>query len=135
MAFITWTDDLSVGVDVFDNDHKELVSIVNRLHDSISVRSQQAILSSLLNDLLKYTIYHFSREEGYMLSHGYPDYESHKIQHEALIKKVEDFADQVSSGKSSISISLMGFLKDWLINHIMKTDREYMEFFAKKGIK
>lgn len=135
MAFITWTEDLSVGVQLFDNDHKELVSIANRLHDSISVRSQQAVLSSLLNDLLKYTIYHFSHEEGYMISYGYPDYERHKTEHEALIKKVEDYIVQVESGQSSISLSLMGFLKDWLVNHIMRSDRQYMDFFQKQGVK
>ena len=135
MAFITWTDELSVGVELFDNDHKELILIANRLHDSITVRAQEAVLSSLLNDLLKYTIFHFGHEEGYMIQYGYPEYEKHKDEHEGLVRKVEDYIEQVGSGKTSISLSLMGFLKEWLVNHIMKSDRDYMDFFAKKGVK
>ncbi len=134
MAFITWTDELSVGVELFDNDHKELISLANRLHDSITVRAQQGVMSSLLNDILKYTIFHFGHEEGYMLQYGYPGYEKHKMEHEALIKKVEDYIEQVSEGKTSISLSLMGFLKEWLVNHIMGSDKEYVDFFTKKGI-
>jgi len=135
MPFIKWTDDLSVGVELFDNDHKELISIINRLHDSISVRAQQAVLSSLLNDLLKYTIFHFGHEEGYMIQYGYPGYEKHKVEHEGLVSKVEDYIGQIASGRSSFSLSLMGFLKEWLVNHIMKSDRDYKEFFSEKGVK
>jgi len=134
MAFINWTKELSVGVQLFDNDHKELISLANRLHDSITVGSQQAVLLPVLNELLKYTIFHFGHEEGMMLMHNYPAYEQHKIEHDALVKKVQDYHDQVSAGKTSISLSLIGFLKDWLVNHIMVSDMEYRTFFAGKGI-
>jgi hemerythrin-like metal-binding protein len=70
-----------------------------------------------------------------MLQYGYSDYEKHKTEHEALVNKVEDYVGQVAAGRSSISLSLMGFLKEWLVNHIMKSDRDYMEFFLKKGVK
>lgn len=135
MAFINWTDELSVGVTMFDNDHKELISIANRLHDSITVGSQQAALAPILNELVNYTIFHFGHEEGMMLQYAYPDYDKHKIEHDALIDKVQDYSKQVSAGKTSISLSLIGFLKDWLVNHIMVSDREYREFFEKKGIR
>ncbi len=134
MAFINWTDDLSVGITLFDNDHKQLISLTNRLHDSITVGSQQSVLAPILNELVKYTIFHFGHEEGLMLQYSYPDYEKHKIEHDALVKKVQDFHNQVISGKTSISLSLIGFLKEWLVNHIMKTDMEYKLFFNKKSI-
>jgi hemerythrin-like metal-binding protein len=135
MSFITWTEQLSVGITLFDNDHKELVSIANRLHDSITVGSQQSVLLPILNELVKYTIFHFGHEEGMMLQYAYPDYQKHKVEHDALIEKVQDYHDQVLEGKTSISLSLIGFLKDWLVNHIMKSDMEYRTFFEKKGIK
>jgi len=135
MAFINWSDELSVGVTLFDNDHKELVSLANRLHDSITVGSQQSVLLPILNELVKYTIFHFGHEEGMMLQYAYPDYKKHKAEHDALIEKVQDYHDQVMEGKTSISLSLIGFLKDWLVNHIMKSDKEYKAFFEKKGIR
>ena len=134
MAFINWDDNLSVGVNLFDNDHKELIAIANRLHDSITVGAQQGVLAPILNELVKYTIYHFGHEEGMMLQYSYPDYDKHKSEHDSLIEKVQDFDDQVQSGKTSISLSLISFLKDWLVNHIMVTDMEYKAFFEKKGL-
>jgi len=135
MAFINWADSLSVGVKLFDNDHKELISIANRLHDSITVGSQQVVLAPILNELVKYTIFHFGHEEGMMLQYAYPAYEQHKKEHDALVAKVQDFSDQVKSGKTSISLSLIAFLKEWLVNHIMGSDKEYVDFFSKKGVK
>ncbi len=132
MAFIEWTDELSVGVDIFDNDHRELVAIANRLHDGITMGYQQNVLIPTLYDLLKYTLYHFSREEGFMLQYSYPDYEAHREEHERLLKSVQDYYDQAKSGQNSITLSLMGFLRDWLINHIMGSDRDYREFFNGK---
>lgn len=132
MAFINWSENLSVGVKLFDNDHKELISLANRLHDSITVGSQQSVLLPILNELLKYTIFHFGREEGMMLQYAYPAYEKHKAEHDALVEKVQDYHNQVLAGKTSISLSLIGFLKDWLVNHIMVSDKEYRAFFENK---
>lgn len=135
MAFINWTDELSVGVELFDNDHKKLVALANSLHESITVGAQQAVLAEVLNELVKYTVFHFGHEEGMMIQYAYPAYEKHKKEHDALVAKVQDYYDQVMAGKTSISLSLIGFLKDWLVNHIMGSDKEYRDFFAKKGVK
>lgn len=135
MAFINWTDNLSVGVTLFDEDHKKLVSLANSLHDSITVGSQQSVLASILNELVKYTVFHFGHEEGLMIQYAYPGYEKHKQEHDVLVAKVQDYYDQVMDGKSLISLSLIGFLKEWLVNHIMGSDQAYKEFFSMKGIK
>ncbi len=135
MAFINWSDDLSVGVSLFDTDHKELIALANRLHDSITVGAQHGVLAPILKELVNYTIFHFGHEEGMMLQYSYPDYENHKTEHDDLIAKVQDFDKQVQSGKTSITLSLIGFLKEWLVNHILVTDMEYKTFFEKKGLK
>ncbi|HOP63404.1 MAG TPA: bacteriohemerythrin [Spirochaetota bacterium] len=135
MAFIDWKDTLSVGVELFDNDHKKLVALANSLHDSISVGAQQGALAPILDELVKYTVFHFGHEEGMMIQYAYPDYEKHKKEHDALVEKVQDYYDQVMEGKTAISLSLIGFLKDWLVNHIMGSDQAYKEFFKSRGVK
>lgn len=135
MAFINWSDNLSTGVTLFDNDHKKLVALANELHESITVGAQQTALEPILNELVKYTVFHFGHEEGMMIQYAYPAYAKHKKEHDALVEKVQDYYNQVREGKTTISLSLIGFLKDWLVNHIMGSDMEYREFFAKKGLK
>jgi methyl-accepting chemotaxis protein/hemerythrin len=40
-----------------------------------------------------------------------------------------------TSGKTVLSMAVMDFLKDWLYNHILKTDMLYVEYLIAKGVK
>ena len=64
---------------------------------------------------------------------GYPEYEEHKKQHEELIRSVLDLAKKVDSGKAGVSFALMHFLKNWLTNHIMESDKQYTDHFLSAG--
>lgn len=134
MAYIDWIESYSVGVEAFDNEHKKLVEIINRLHLALLMKEAESVMLSVLKSLVDYTVTHFSHEENNMSTSGYPDYLMHKKEHDDLIGKVLDFKDQIESGKTSISLSIMSFLKDWLMNHILVSDMKYKEFFIKKGV-
>ena len=47
----------------------------------------------------------------------------HLEEHRKLIAKVTAFKDKFDSGKAAIGVELMGFLRDWLINHILKVNK------------
>ena len=134
MAYIDWSDDLSVGVTQFDEAHKKLIIYVNRLHQGMVSGLGVASMTDILDGLLDYTKTHFKSEEELMTRFSYPAYAQHKKEHENLIMKVVDFHDQLNQGKGVFTLSLMGFLRDWLINHIMGTDLKYRDFFRSNGI-
>lgn len=60
-----------------------------------------------------------------MLKANYPGYNEHKVEHENLTNKVIEFQKNPKNRGSLISIDLLFFLKDWLINHIEGTDKKY----------
>lgn len=132
MAFFEWQQSMSVGVDRFDEEHKQLVGFLNDLNQALTVRSTQKTMEDILNRLVKYTVIHFNHEEEYMKLYDYPDYATHKKEHLNLTTQVQDFSLRLSQGKSSFSLELMIFLKDWLTNHILGTDMKYRSFFAAK---
>lgn len=134
MEYITWTDELDVGIDRFNVEHKKLIDYINRLHFGIVSGDSKSSLESILAGLIGYTTEHFGNEEALMLKHSYPDYEQHKAEHEKLKEKVLDFNNRVKQGKLSFSIELMKFLRDWLTNHINVRDKAYAVFFAGKGV-
>lgn len=134
MGYITWSDDFSVGVNLFDQDHQKLVQYVNKLHTGILTKEPVGAMMEILNGLIDYTAVHFKHEEDLMIEHDYPDYKSHKSEHDALVAKVLEFKDQLDSGKTSFSIQLMNFLRDWLMNHIKGSDMNYSSFFKDKGV-
>ncbi len=136
MPLMTWTEKMSVGVEVLDNDHKKLVSMVNTLFDGIQSGQGKEALGKILDGLVAYTVEHFKREEDLFAQTGYPDGASHKALHEDLCKQVVDIQTKFKSGATAtLSLEVMNFLKNWLINHIQGTDKKYGPFLNGKGIK
>jgi hemerythrin-like metal-binding protein len=134
MDIITWSESLSVGVDAFNKEHQQLISLINELNNALLIGSSAKTMENTLARLAKYTEIHFNHEEEYMRLHDYPSYEGHRKEHEELKKQVADYYEQLKSGRKSFSLSLLNFLKDWLTNHILGTDMKYKDFFAKKGL-
>ncbi len=134
MDFIEWNDSLSVGVSVFDKEHKQLVALVNKLNQALSAGSARKTMGDILQSLVNYTKIHFKHEEEYMVLYDYPEYSKHKQEHDELTSQVIDFVERFKEGKASFSLELMNFLKDWLTKHIMGSDKKYSDFFIRKGV-
>lgn len=132
MAFIEWSESMSVGNSAVDHDHKIIVQLINQLHQELSTTQDRKTQGSTLNTLIDYTLYHFAREEQVMQACKYPLFAEHKRQHEGLTEQVADIAHRFNEKKEDIiQDELLEFLKNWLINHILKQDmgfRPYAEY-------
>lgn len=135
MDYISWSENLSVGVSQFDEEHQQLVSFVNDLNNALKIGAASKTMESILVHLVKYTVIHFNNEEHLMKLHNYPDFDNHKKAHDELTFQVNDFYSRLQSGKASFSLELLTFLKDWLTKHILGSDMAYKEFFSAKGVK
>ncbi len=131
MAFIDWTDELSLGIPEIDEQHRQLVDIVNKFEESAKGGKGPRIMVGILNDLVGYTQEHFSFEEKFMLEAKFPKLSLHQSQHRQLLQKIERFQFEFSQGGRRITIELREFLKYWLTSHILKEDKAYAEFLAK----
>jgi hemerythrin-like metal-binding protein len=127
MATIQWRDSYSVGDDRMDSQHKRLVVMLNNFNDSLSKGHGKEKLYDTLMGLVDYTKKHFKDEEALMESINYPGLEDHKREHKELTRQVVDFAKKYNAGETAITIELMHFLRDWLINHIQGEDKRYGE--------
>lgn len=135
MAFITWNSKLSVGITEIDNQHMKLVGYINELHDAMKVGKAKDVMAEILQNLVKYTLYHFSLEEKYMTQTVYPGLLAHKKEHSDFVKKVSDFQKSYNDGSAFISIDLLNFLREWITHHILDTDQKYSPYLKDKGIK
>lgn len=134
MSFMTWNDSMSVGISEIDNQHKQLIAIINNLAEAMRARRSNEELGKILAELSRYTLNHFSLEERYFRQFGYPDAAAHIAQHKDFISKVSTFSADFASGKLAISIEVMNFLSDWLVKHIKGTDKQYGPFLKEKGL-
>ncbi|MBL0161229.1 MAG: hemerythrin family protein [Bryobacterales bacterium] len=130
MAFVNWKEEFSVRVPEIDMQHRRLLDIINKLHEAMHMGGKPEALKTVSDELVSYTRYHFGYEEQMLARAGYRGLEEHKRKHRAMVAQVEGFAAEITSGKASVSIKLMAFLKDWLSRHIMETDQQYATYLA-----
>lgn len=131
MELIKWNDSYLLGIEEIDNQHKGLVIIINELFNYMSEGRAKKNLTDVFDHLTEYTELHFGAEEMMLVKYAYPDYDQHKLEHEKFIDKLNSFKADFKSGKITISLEVLNFLKDWLINHIMHTDKKYSEHIKK----
>jgi hemerythrin len=136
MPLMTWTEKLSVGVEVLDDDHKKLVGMVNELHDKMKAGHGKEALGKVLDELVNYTKFHFEREERFFAKTGYPAAFAHKQQHDDLTKQVLDVQTKYKGGAvATLSLDVMDFLRNWLVNHIQGSDQKYGPHLNAQGIR
>lgn len=126
MAKFIWTDQLNVGIDVIDQQHRRIVEYINQLDDARSNGMTNDEIAWLLNDLVDYTISHFGFEESLQEEAGYPFLTSHKKVHELFTKRIADFQQRAEKGEDVIK-ALNSLLVTWLFNHIKRDDNDYVE--------
>jgi len=129
---IPWSSKLCIGIDKIDNQHKELVRLVNQLHSAMKAKAGIQESSKILEQLADYTVYHFGFEEKLFDVHNYEASEEHKKNHRDFVKKVVDFQSDLKAGRAGLSMDLMYFLTKWLKDHILKTDKAYVSYLKDK---
>ncbi len=132
MPFIEWSDRLVTGVREADEQHKKLVNLINELYDAMKAGKGKEVIDKALNELVSYANYHFNTEETLMSKYGFPELSAHKKEHENFKAKVKEFLDKKAKGEATLTMEVMTFLKDWLVKHVMGTDKKYGPFLQAK---
>lgn len=131
---IKWTEDLSVGVDEIDNQHKELIEKINNLAESIKENKGKEEVVKTLKYLEDYVAGHFSMEESYMEELGYEDYSSHKKEHASFIMDFLNLKLELSGNLPNITLVVHVYKRiwEWFKEHICKVDKSLGDFLKIK---
>ena len=135
---VEWHPSYSIGINLIDKQHMELINLTNRLFRSCMSgqgRTKSIFIDSL-HDAVDYVGYHFGTEEKIMERVNYPEFREHKKQHTDFVKEVFIKVDDFNSGKYPNPISFVYFLKEWVLHHIAVRDKklgEYLLALRKSG--
>ncbi|MBE9503422.1 MAG: hemerythrin family protein [Proteobacteria bacterium] len=133
MALMEWNDSYSVGVNHIDDQHRKLIEMLSNFLESVEMDSERA-KTTLINALIDYTKYHFSNEEKCFDKFNYSDKENHKKEHQIFIDKVRDIQNRLEAGNMVLTMEIAKFLREWLINHIKVSDKQYSQCFNENGL-
>lgn len=126
MAKFMWTDQLSIGIEVIDQQHRRIVEYINQLDDARTNGLSREETSWLLNELVDYTISHFGFEESLQEEANYPFFVAHKKVHDLFAKRVSEYQTKFENGED-VTKALNSMLVTWLFNHIKRDDLDYTE--------
>lgn len=133
MKTIEWNNDLSVGVQEIDDDHKKVIEYYNELFTACFCGMGPAVVHETLKKLIEYTKCHFQREEGLMEKEGYPGLAEQRHEHEELIRKVEAIQKKAeSTPDDEFSNDVLGFIDSWIRNHILGLDLDLARYIRAK---
>ena len=135
MPLMSWNEKMAVGVRLLDTDHQKLVGLLNELYDAVMKGQGKETLGKVLDGLVDYTKIHFAHEEKFFAQTNYPAAAAHKKEHDALTRQVLEVQKKYQSGRTvALSLEVMNFLKNWLVNHIQASDQKYGPYLNSKGI-
>lgn len=130
---LTWSDALLTGVPEIDEQHKILVHTLNEASEKLGHGAGLDDYEAITCQLLSYALYHFDTEEALMQEYGYAqsdaqDSHRHQAEHRGLTQQVMAVRDDLKAGILTPPDQLLTFLNDWLLGHIMLTDKRLTAF-------
>lgn len=131
---IKWSDKFKSGVAKLDNQHKELIELINKLQRRIIKGGGKEEIGKVIESIYEHKSNHFAEEERLMLDHNYPQYEQHAKEHGEMLDKLSKLKEDLAAGNNMATVELTGFLSDWLVNHISGMDLKYGKFFNDRGV-
>ena len=121
-VFFKWLPDYSVNIKTIDDQHQELVNILNRLFVAVSKREGDKAIAGILDALTSYTKTHFALEERLMREAKYKDLIPHMEEHRKLIAQLDGLCNKHMMEEKPIYFEMLSFLKSWLREHIQGVD-------------
>ena len=122
---LVWRDQLSVGNDAIDADHKYLIDIINSVEQSLTAKNRNG-LTAALDKLSQYSQVHFDREEKIAAAVGYSQVAHINQSHQALLRELDrvrgEFDAMGAEWSSAAAEHFTNLLRNWLIDHVIKED-------------
>jgi len=119
-----WDSSLESGYSKIDNQHKQLIAMLNDLIEAKKEGKGDSAVLRTLDFLTGYAIKHFADEEQLQIDYDYPDYLNHKRIHEDFKKTVGEFVEKVIKDGPTEEIigTIIETIGSWLLNHICGDD-------------
>jgi hemerythrin len=133
-----WSQDLSIGIEQIDNQHKELFQRIASLRWALRNGQGRTELLKTIEFLKEYVDVHFNAEEDLMRRHNYHGILEQTKEHEAFRKDFSDFTEKLLTMENQgeftafLGIEFERRLSGWLVDHIGKVDKKLGVFLADK---
>jgi len=121
-----WDKKFETGIELIDEQHKQLFQILNELTSHLGNRSGPKALNKAFNDLAEYADYHFKTEDKVWGQYLKDDnwFADHDRQHKSFFADVISLKNEEKNKPlDDVIQNIVFFLSRWAARHILDSDR------------
>jgi len=126
-----WTDDLTIGIDILDDDHNLLLQLIRHGSEVLLSDNGMSKADFFLKELIAYCKSHFEREEIVLQACEYPEAGNHARVHELLLTQLQDLRLRCQQGSLAFT-DIQAFLDSWWTDHVLIMDRVFIPYLKGK---
>ncbi|MFP5222378.1 MAG: bacteriohemerythrin [Acidobacteriota bacterium] len=134
MPILEWDDSMAVGVYLIDEQHKELVVLINNIADAIQSGASVSEVSRFIRRFYNYTIVHFQTEESLMDHTSYPDYFAQVHEHLDCSMKALEFHRRFVEEDDFNLLEFLEYIVSWFRTHTTGIDQSLTEYVVRRGL-
>jgi len=125
MSVPEWSESYLTNIPEIDADHRKLFALAASLEKAVADgRGEEAVRPALL-ELAAYSREHFATEERLMEAAQYPGLEAHRQEHAGFIASLRR-RTELPAAVIAKDLSIM--VANWLVDHVVRTDRDYVPY-------
>jgi hemerythrin len=131
MCINKWNNSYSVGINIIDEQHRELFSMINSFYVGCfreDEKSARNFFEQSVHDMVNYIKHHFSTEEKLLEFTGYPGSAGHKQQHTEFLRNIMSQIRALETENTFPFRPYVQYVKDWLFTHITVSDKKFGVF-------
>lgn len=126
---LAWNTEFEIGIPILDGQHKKFVEMVSEVQDSILTASREQLIR-FFSFIYDYMILHFKTEEMVMIECRYPEIDEHVEEHREFREKIDFFYESFKKNNTQfIIVNIIDFMKDWIIGHLLCSDKALGEWY------
>lgn len=127
---LAWKEEFALGIPSVDSEHREMIAMINALHDTLLRPGQQDTVLAFLGEIHARIAAHFALEEKIMRERRYDQYQDHKDDHERLLDTIRDIMDRYEDDAGYDEAQLARQLDDWFAVHFRTRDARLHKHLA-----
>ena len=129
-----WKEEYTVNIGIIDEQHKKFLEIINELKIIINENTCKKNVSGVFFQLAYLIDHYFIKEEIYFKDLKYPKFDQHKSEHNQFIERIIQFQKDVQNDKPNLCLEIYQYLESWFDEHILKYDKEAVDYLKSKGV-
>ena len=131
---VSWGENYATGINLIDDQHKELVRLTNSLYEACltSEKEVTATFREVMGQMVEYVRFHFTVELELLNRVKYPNYDEHKSQHDSLVRQILEAAKEFKEGNRYAANYFVRTLKEWVFGHIAVSDKLYAAYIREQ---